>query len=91
MEPTEREIKLTQLEFYANETNWEGCPMNFNQIQEVYALHNYFLPQYFESSIGCGSCQTRTKNRIFEWFNNNGKAELEQYKLTNTNTDELTD
>jgi len=74
-----RAQKLLELEHY-NQTVGVNGSTGFKEIQDIYALNNYFIPHQYESSVGCGSCQNRVKTRIFGWFESEGKAELEKYK-----------
>ena len=71
----ERIDKLITLERYAS-----GIQLDFAAITEIYSLNNYFLPQFYETVVGCGSCQERTKERVFNWYNEVGALELKEFR-----------
>ncbi len=71
----ERIIKLKQLEKLLS--NYQGSG---TQVDELFELHNYFLPGNREMGKHCGSCRQRVFNRINDNFNVNFKQELQSYQ-----------
>jgi hypothetical protein len=71
----ERIIKLKQLENLLS--NYQGSSA---QVDELFELHNYFLPGNREMGKHCGSCRQRVFNRINDNFNVNFKQELHSYQ-----------
>lgn len=71
MEPQElspRQIKLLQLKELCDRVI-NGASLDHHIIVEMYSHNNYFIPESYESSIGCSSCQARVKERVLGFYN----------------------
>ncbi len=73
---------LARLEDFYTRLNWDGAPFSAVERQDVYTLNNYFIPERYEHSMGCGSCDGRVKTKIFEFWVNQGVYELAEIKKT---------